>query len=316
MKIAVTGKGGVGKTTIAASLCYAFAEKEYTVVAIDADPDANLASALGFPEDMKITPIMRWVIFSIVVTFFVIIFTYSGLVYDSNIWYLLSAISQSLAAIFTLVFTITIFGSQMMGRFTSIDKIMDNWTKTLMVLFTIGIIFPLIQLGKLEYSELNISFITFNFDFNLVNLAIAIDLGIATFCVLAIIPYLMRVNQIMKYERGISKLDEKLNEAEFNNDATRELNIINDLIELCISGVYDNAEWAVIEIIDILKKKHPEYQKEVTKGLKKILDISKKTNSFFVLKELKIIFIEIHEHKLEESASQKIGDFEEIMRIF
>lgn len=265
---------------------------------------------------MKITPIMRWVIFSIVVTFFVIIFTYSGLVYDSNIWYLLSAISQSLAAIFTLVFTITIFGSQMMGSFTSIDKIMDNWTKTLMVLFTIGIIFPLIQLGKLEYSELNISFITFNFDFNLVNLAIAIDLGIATFCVLAIIPYLMRVNQIMKYERGISKLDEKLNEAEFNNDATRELNIINDLIELGISGVYDNAEWAVIEIIDILKKKHPEYQKEVTKGLKKILDISKKTNSFFVLKELKIIFIEIHEHKLEESASQKIGDFEEIMRIF
>jgi CO dehydrogenase maturation factor len=59
MKIAVTGKGGVGKTTIAASLCYAFAEKEYTVVAIDADPDANLASALGFPEDMKITPIIE-----------------------------------------------------------------------------------------------------------------------------------------------------------------------------------------------------------------------------------------------------------------
>jgi CO dehydrogenase maturation factor len=59
MKIAVTGKGGVGKTTIAASLSYAFAEKEYTVVAIDADPDANLASALGFPEDMKITPIIE-----------------------------------------------------------------------------------------------------------------------------------------------------------------------------------------------------------------------------------------------------------------
>jgi len=46
MKIAVTGKGGVGKTTIAAALCFAFAEKGYKVVAIDADPDANLASAL------------------------------------------------------------------------------------------------------------------------------------------------------------------------------------------------------------------------------------------------------------------------------
>ncbi len=57
MKIAVTGKGGVGKTTISAALCFAFAEKGYKVVAIDADPDANLASALGFPENVKITPI-------------------------------------------------------------------------------------------------------------------------------------------------------------------------------------------------------------------------------------------------------------------
>ena len=58
MKIAVTGKGGVGKTTISAALCYGFAEKGYTVVAIDADPDANLASALGFPKEMKLTPII------------------------------------------------------------------------------------------------------------------------------------------------------------------------------------------------------------------------------------------------------------------
>ncbi len=57
MKIAVTGKGGVGKTTISAALSYAFAEKGYKVVAIDADPDANLASALGFPENVNITPI-------------------------------------------------------------------------------------------------------------------------------------------------------------------------------------------------------------------------------------------------------------------
>ena len=59
MKIAVTGKGGVGKTTISAALCYAFAEKGYKVIAIDADPDSNLASALGFPEDVKLTPIIE-----------------------------------------------------------------------------------------------------------------------------------------------------------------------------------------------------------------------------------------------------------------
>lgn len=59
MKIAVTGKGGVGKTTIAAALCFAFAEKGYTVVAIDADPDANLASALGIPAEIRPVPIIE-----------------------------------------------------------------------------------------------------------------------------------------------------------------------------------------------------------------------------------------------------------------
>jgi CO dehydrogenase maturation factor len=57
MKIAVTGKGGVGKTTMAAALCFAFAEKGCKVVAIDADPDANLASALGIPVVMHPAPI-------------------------------------------------------------------------------------------------------------------------------------------------------------------------------------------------------------------------------------------------------------------
>jgi CO dehydrogenase maturation factor len=59
IKLAVTGKGGVGKTTVSALLCKAFREREYTVVAVDADPDANLASALGFPEDSEITPLVE-----------------------------------------------------------------------------------------------------------------------------------------------------------------------------------------------------------------------------------------------------------------
>ena len=61
MKIAVTGKGGTGKTTVAGILAHTFAEDGYRVLAVDADPDANLASALGVPEEEanSIVPISR-----------------------------------------------------------------------------------------------------------------------------------------------------------------------------------------------------------------------------------------------------------------
>jgi len=51
MKIAVTGKGGVGKTTLSSVLSYLFASEGMKVIAVDADPDANLASALGIPKE-------------------------------------------------------------------------------------------------------------------------------------------------------------------------------------------------------------------------------------------------------------------------
>ncbi|MBN2808750.1 MAG: AAA family ATPase [Deltaproteobacteria bacterium] len=58
MKIAISGKGGVGKTTLAGTLARVIAASEHKVLAIDADPDANLASAIGFSLDevSKITP--------------------------------------------------------------------------------------------------------------------------------------------------------------------------------------------------------------------------------------------------------------------
>lgn len=57
MKIAISGKGGVGKTLLSAFLARAFAAGGYEVIAIDADPDANLGATLGFPDADKIVPI-------------------------------------------------------------------------------------------------------------------------------------------------------------------------------------------------------------------------------------------------------------------
>lgn len=57
MKLAVSGKGGVGKTTFSAFLIRAFNEQGKRVLAIDADPDANLAAAIGIPDADKIIPI-------------------------------------------------------------------------------------------------------------------------------------------------------------------------------------------------------------------------------------------------------------------
>ena len=57
MKIAISGKGGVGKTTFASFLIRAFADQGKKVLAIDADPDANLAQALGVKRDSPIVPI-------------------------------------------------------------------------------------------------------------------------------------------------------------------------------------------------------------------------------------------------------------------
>jgi CO dehydrogenase maturation factor len=60
LKIAIGGKGGVGKTTVTALLarCLA-ADTKNKVIAIDADPVANLAAGLGISEDQPITPISQ-----------------------------------------------------------------------------------------------------------------------------------------------------------------------------------------------------------------------------------------------------------------
>jgi len=57
MKIAIAGKGGVGKTTLAGLLSRHFAAEGFRVLAIDADPDANLASTLPLDDEQRVVPL-------------------------------------------------------------------------------------------------------------------------------------------------------------------------------------------------------------------------------------------------------------------
>ena len=52
MKLAITGKGGVGKTTLTSLLAYIYTEQGRSVLAIDADPSPCLGPAMGFPPEL------------------------------------------------------------------------------------------------------------------------------------------------------------------------------------------------------------------------------------------------------------------------
>lgn len=62
MKIAISGKGGSGKTTISATLTRILARRGLPVLAIDGDPNPNLMRALGVSDSFEAKPIPRSVV--------------------------------------------------------------------------------------------------------------------------------------------------------------------------------------------------------------------------------------------------------------
>lgn len=59
MKVAIAGKGGVGKTTLAALLALEFEAAGYSVIAVDVDPSGGLGLALGFPSGADVVPLVE-----------------------------------------------------------------------------------------------------------------------------------------------------------------------------------------------------------------------------------------------------------------
>jgi hypothetical protein len=134
---------------------------------------------------------------------------------DEGARYLLSAISQGLAAILALVFMITLVAAQMTRRYTAMDMMFKTGTVLLMLVFAIGIVLPLIILktGSIYVNEC---------------------IALATFCVLSLIPHLKGVNTTLKYDVAIDNLGTEAMDA---IEKARETSVINTIEELAQVGV-------------------------------------------------------------------------------
>ena len=157
---------------------------------------------------------------------------------QDNARYILSAISQGLAAILALVFTITLVVSQMTRRYTAMDKIIfRHETILLMIVFGIGVVTPLLVL-KFGFWGWGVNF----------------SIAIASFCVFSLLPFLKGVNGVLKYDIGIVNLDEEIMEAiKSENEAKTDQGMM-DLESICKDAINESREETTLEIIDFLSE--------------------------------------------------------------
>lgn len=178
-------------------------------------------------------------IFSILigmVSFYILPFSKGN---DGNL-YLLSAIVQALAAIFTLVFTVTLVAATIAGKYSAIDKLFNIKTILLMIIFIVGIVFPLLLLKIVTNNEQMYDFF------------ISISIGIAAFCIAAIIPYLRSSNKILKFDIGVDNLIGELNESVNLGNYSKATTNVYDLSELTKSAIKERNKIPIIKFSNVL----------------------------------------------------------------
>jgi len=184
----------------------------------------------------------NWWLFCVFVTFVVVLILYylypnTG---QDNARYILSAISQGLAAILALVFTITLVVAQMTRKYTAMDKIIfRHETIILMIIFGFGVIIPLLVL--------KISFWKWG-----VNLSIAF----AVFCVFSLIPFLKGVNGVLKYEFGVNTLYKEIMVAiESENKESVDIGELTEIGERAVTEASENTVVTIIRFLSQIGKK-------------------------------------------------------------
>ncbi len=135
--------------------------------------------------------------------------------------YLLSAISQGLAALFALVFTISIIVLQVSYRYKGLfdEFFNEKFNIFYPILNGIGIIFPILVL-KLNYYYL------------LTNIAI----GIASMCVFMVLPFFLRMKEFIKYNVGIRQIFEHAQQAIDQKDLYEYKQVLHDVFYLSVDA--------------------------------------------------------------------------------
>ena len=164
---------------------------------------------------------------------------------NDGILYLLSSISQALAAIFALVFTIIIMVASMSKNYSAMDKLFNKNTQILMIIFVIGIILPLFLL-KFDINTLN------SIRGQIYNVVLSVSIGLAAFCIAAIIPLLRNYNGIVKFDIGVYNLTDKLNEATKLENYPRAESAIYDLKDIGLDAIKEKNEKPLFIITNVI----------------------------------------------------------------
>jgi hypothetical protein len=159
---------------------------------------------------------------------------------QDNARYILSAISQGLAAILALVFTITLVVAQMTRRYTAMDKIIFRpETIFLMIIFGLGVVTPLLVL-KTEFLEWRVD----------------LSIAFAVFCVFSLIPFLKGVNGVLKYEFGVNALYKEIMVAiESGNKESVDVEELTEIGEKAVTEAPENTVTTIIRLVSLIGKK-------------------------------------------------------------
>ena len=217
----------------------------------------------------------NWWIYCVIIAiavFVILYYAYPNTDQD-NARYILSAISQGLAAILALVFTITLVVAQMTRRYTAMDKIIfRHETIFLMIIFGVGVVMPLLVLKRGFWGQS-------------VNLSIAV----AVFCVFSLLPFLKGVNRVLKYEFGVNALYREIMVAiESGIEESIDTEELMEIGERAVMEAPENTVGAIIRSLSRIGKKCAE------KGLG--------DETSWVANKLSVIGVESVGRKFEEAS--------------